>query len=164
MASNSSFDVVSEINFQEMSNAVNQAEKEISQRYDFKGSIAEIEFDKEQVKIHASDEFKLDTIIDILRGKMVKREISPKFLDPQKLEPASGGTVRQIIKIKKGISKEISKKIVSDIKNTKIKVQSQIMDDVVRVTGKDRDDLQKIIALLKSNDYGIELQFTNYRS
>lgn len=164
MASNCSFDVVSEINMQEMDNAVNQAVKEISQRYDFKGSVAEIEIDKEQVKIHASDEFKLETILEILKGKMIKRGISAKFLDPQKLEPASGGTIRQNFKIKKGISKENAKAIVQDIKASKIKVQGQIMEDVVRVSGKDKDDLQAVISMLKGKDYGIELQFVNYRS
>ncbi|EYE89639.1 hypothetical protein Q428_01060 [Fervidicella metallireducens AeB] len=164
MAGNCSFDVVSEINVQEMDNAVNQTIKEISQRFDFKGCVAEIEFNKEEIKIHAEDEYKLNTILEILRGKMVKRNVSPKFLDPGKLEPASGGTVRQVVKIKKGISKEKAKEIIQDIKTSKIKVQAQIMDDVVRVSGKNKDDLQAVIHMLKGKDYDIELQFTNYRS
>lgn len=163
MAQNNSFDVVSEINFQEMDNAVNQTVKEITQRYDFKGSVAEIEFNKEEVKIHAQDDFKLESIIEILKGKMIKRGVSPRFLDPGKVEPASNGTVRQTVKIKKGISKEKAKDIIQDIKNSKIKVQAQIMEDVVRVSGKDKDALQAAIQLLKGNDYDIELQFTNYR-
>jgi len=164
MASNCSFDVVSQVDMQEMDNAVNQAKKEISQRYDFKGCVAEIELGEEEIKIHAQDEFKLESMLEVLRGKMVKRGISPKFLDYKKVEPASAGTVRQMITIKKGISKENAKKIVQDIKNTKLKVQAQIMEDIVRVSGKDKDDLQKVIQMLKSNDYGIELQFINYRS
>jgi uncharacterized protein YajQ (UPF0234 family) len=164
MASNCSFDVVSQLDMQEMDNAVNQTKKEIGQRYDFKGCIAEIELGEEDLKIHAQDEFKLESILEVLRGKMVKRGIAPRFLDYQKVEAASAGTVRQVITIKKGISKENAKKIVQDIKNTKLKVQGQIMDDTVRVSGKDKDDLQEIIQLLKSNDYGIELQFINFRS
>lgn len=164
MAANSySFDVASEVNQQEMDNAVNQTVKEITQRYDFKGTVAEIELKDEEIKVHAQDEFKLESILDILRGKMIKRSISAKFLDPQKLEPASNGTVRQTIKIKKGVSKEKSKEIVQDIKNSKLKVQAQIMDDVVRVSSKDKDELQKIIQMLRGKDYGIELQFINYR-
>lgn len=164
MASNCSFDVVSEIDMQELDNALNQTRKEITQRYDFKGSIAEIEISGEEIKIHAQDEFKLESIMEIFRGKMVKRNISPKFLDPGKMEPAASSTVRQTIKIKKGISKENAKLIVQDIKNTKMKVQAQIMDDVVRISGKDKDDLQKAIQLLKGKDYGIELQYINFRS
>jgi uncharacterized protein YajQ (UPF0234 family) len=163
LAGSSSFDIVSEIEIQEMDNAINQTRKEISQRYDFKGTIAEIDFNNEELKVHAQDEFKLESIMEILKGKMVKRGISPRFLDIQKLEPASNGTVRQVIKIKKGIQKEKAKEIVQDIKNSKIKVQGQIMEDVVRVSGKDKDDLQAVIQLVKGKDYGVELQFTNYR-
>lgn len=164
MASNCSFDIVSEIDMQEMDNAINQTVKEITQRYDFKGVVSEVEFNKEEVKIHAQDDFKLESIAEILRGKMIKRGLSPRFLDPSKVEPASAGTVKQVLKIKKGISKENAKEIIQDIKNAKIKVQAQIMEDVVRVSGKDKDDLQKVIQLVKGKDYGIELQFTNYRS
>ena len=163
MANAYSFDVASEINEQEMDNAVNQAVKEITQRYDFKGAVAELEHSNGEVKIHAQDEFKLKSIIEILEGKMIKRSISPKFLDPGKLEPASGGTVKQVVKIKKGISKEKSKEIIQDIKNSKLKVQAQIMDEIVRVSSKDKDDLQKVIQMLRGKDYGIELQFINYR-
>lgn len=163
MATNSSFDIVSEINMQEMDNAVNQTVKEITQRYDFKGAVAEIEFKENELKIHAQDEFKLESILEILRGKMVKRSLSPRFLDLGKVEPASNSTVRQVIKIKKGIEKEKAKELIQDIKNSKIKVQGQIMDDVVRVSGKEKDDLQKVIQLVKGKDYGIEIQFTNYR-
>lgn len=160
---NPSFDVVSEINMQEMDNAINQTVKEITQRYDFKGAVAEVDFKDTELKIHAQDEMRLDSIIDILRGKMAKRSISPKFLDLGKVEPANNSTVRIVIKIRKGIDKEKAKQIVQDIKNSKIKVQAQIMDDVVRVSGKDKDDLQQVIQLIKGKDYGIEIQFTNYR-
>lgn len=164
MGSNCSFDVVSEIDMQELANALNQTKKEIIQRYDFKGAVAEIEIAADEIKIHAQDEFKLESIMEIFKSKMVKRNISPRFLDTGKIEPASSGTVRQDLKIKKGISKENAKIIVQDIKNSKLKVQSQIMDDVVRVTGKDKDNLQNVIQLLKGKDYGIELQFLNFRS
>lgn len=165
MASSFSFDIASEINMQEMDNAVNQTVKEITQRYDFKGAVAEIELSAEEIKIHAQDEFKLTSIIEVLRGKMVKRNISPKFVDDSsKIEPASNGTVKQVLKIKKGISKEKAKEIIQDIKSSKIKVQAQIMEDVVRVSGKDKDDLQSVIQMLKGKDYDIELQFINFRS
>lgn len=163
MADNSSFDIVSQVDMQEMDNAVNQCKKEISQRYDFKGAVAEIELSKEDIKIHAQDEFKLKSIIEILKGKMVKRGISPRFLDEQKVEPASNGTVRQTLNIKKGISKEKGKEIVQDIKGMKLKVQAQIMEDILRVSGKNKDDLQSVIQMVKGKDYEIELQFINYR-
>lgn len=164
MASNSSFDVVSEINNQELDNAVNQAIKEISNRYDFKGTVANVELGKNEIKINAQDEYKLNTIIEILKGKMIKRGVSPKFLDcDSKIEAASGTTVKQTLKVKSGIEKDKAKEVIKDIKDSKIKVQAQIMDETVRVSGKDKDELQQVIALLKSKDYGIELQFTNYR-
>lgn len=163
MADTNSFDIVSQIDMQEMDNAVNQCRKEISQRYDFKGSVAEIEIGKDELKVHAQDEFKLNSMLEVLKGKMVKRGISPKFLDMGKVEPASNGTVRQNITIKKGVSKEKAKEIIQDIKNSKLKVQAQIMDDTVRVTGKNKDDLQAVIQMVKGKDYDIELQFMNYR-
>lgn len=163
MASNPSFDVVSEIDMQEMDNAINQTVKEVTQRYDFKGAVATIDFKDNEIKIHTADQLKLDSILDILRGKMAKRNISPRFLDPEKVEPANNSTLKQVIKIKKGIEKDKAKEIVQDIKNSKIKVQAQIMDDVVRVSGKDKDFLQEVIALIRGKDYGIEIQFTNYR-
>lgn len=164
MANSYSFDIVSNVNMQEVDNAINQAKKEISQRYDFKGSKIEIELvNDDEIKLTADDEFKLNATLEILRGKFVKRGISPKALDLGKVENASLGAARQTAKIVKGISKEKAKIINTDIKNSKIKVQSQIMDDVLRITGKDKDDLQKVIALVKGKDYGIDLQFTNYR-
>lgn len=165
MASNYSFDVVSDVDFQEVDNAVNQTVKEITQRYDFKGSKTEVLFSQsdEEIKIATDDEFKLNAVADILRGKFIKRGIPAKNLDFGKVENASLGTVRQKVKIVKGISKDKAKLIISDIKDSKLKVQAQIQDIQLRVIGKDKDDLQKAIALLKSKDYGIELQFTNYR-
>ncbi|MBZ4655402.1 MAG: YajQ family cyclic di-GMP-binding protein [Peptococcaceae bacterium] len=165
MAKENSFDIVSEVNLQEVDNAVNQTIKEISQRFDFKGSKADVELTKEdEIKVVADDEYKLKSVIDILQSKMVRRGVSLKFLEYGKVEPAAGGTVRQIITIKKGISKEKGKEIVNAIKNMKLKVQAQIQDDQVRVSGKERDDLQKVIQHLKQQDFGIELQFTNYRT
>ncbi|AOT72178.1 YajQ family cyclic di-GMP-binding protein [Geosporobacter ferrireducens] len=164
MASNCSFDVVSEVNFQEVDNAVNQAKKELAQRYDFKGSKATIDLDKDEIKITAEDDFRIKNIVDILQTKLVKRNVPLKSLDYGKIEPAGGSMARQIITVQRGISKEKGKDIVAAIKNSKLKVQAQIMDDQVRVTGKDKDILQEVIQMLKSKDFGVELQFTNYRS
>ena len=163
MASSYSFDVVSQVDMQEVDNAINQALKEINQRYDFKNSKVEIELGEEEVKLLADDEFKMNAVIDILKAKLIKRGVSPKTLDLGKIEKASMGSVRQIAKIVKGISKEKAKEIVQEIKSSKIKVQAQIMEDQLRISGKDKDDLQAAIAFLKGKDFGIELQFTNYR-
>jgi uncharacterized protein YajQ (UPF0234 family) len=165
MAKENSFDIVSEVAMQEVDNAVNQTLKEISQRFDFKGSKAEVELAKEdELKVIADDEYKLKSVVDILQSKMIKRGVSLKFLDYGKIEPATGGTVRQIITIKKGVNSEKAREIVAFIKQLKLKVQSQIQDEQVRVSGKERDDLQKVIQAIKDHDFGIELQFTNYRS
>lgn len=163
MAGTYSFDVVSEVNMQEVDNAVNQSKKEIEQRYDFKGSKTEIELGEEEIKIISDDEFKLKAVVEILKAKFIKRGVSPKALDLGNIDKASMGTVRQIGRLVKGISKEKAKEVVSEIKNSKIKVQAQIMEDKVRVSGKTKDDLQSVINLLKSKDFGIDLQFTNYR-
>jgi cyclic-di-GMP-binding protein len=164
MASSYSFDVVSDVDMQEVDNAINQSVKEIATRYDFKGSKAEIKLNGEEIKLVAEDEFKLNSVVEILKVKFVKRGISVKALDFGKVENGTLGSARQTVKIIKGISKEKAKDGVADIKASKIKVQAQIMDVQVRVTGKDKDDLQQTIALLKSKDYGIELQFINFRS
>jgi uncharacterized protein YajQ (UPF0234 family) len=158
-----SFDIVSKVDMQEVDNAVNQAIKEIGQRYDFKGSKSEISMEKEAVKVLADDDYKLKAVIDVLQSKFVKRNISIKFLDYGKVEQASGGMVRQLITIRQGISKEKGKEIIAAIKESKIKVQAQIQDDQVRVTGKNRDDLQETIQLLKGKDLEIEMQFVNFR-
>ncbi|WP_425058056.1 hypothetical protein SCACP_26980 [Sporomusa carbonis] len=164
MAKDCSFDIVSEVDMQEMDNAVNQTTKEIGQRYDFKGSKAEMVLDKDSLKLSAEDDYKLGAMLDILRTKMVKRNVSLKCLDVGKIEPAAGGTVKQTIAIKKGISKEKGKEVVSYIKELKLKVQAQIMDDQVRVSGAKKDDLQTVIQKLKDKDFGIDLQFINFRS
>ena len=164
MASSFSFDIVSQVDVQEVKNSINQSMKEIEQRYDFKGSKTEIEIIKdEEIKITTDDEYKLSAVIDILKGKLIKRGVSPKALDFLKIEKASLGLVRQNIKLINGLSKEKTKDIVSSIKNSKIKVQPQIIDDRIRVVGKNKDDLQQAIGFLKSNDFGVELQFNNYR-
>ncbi|KAF0219781.1 MAG: hypothetical protein FD174_1794 [Geobacteraceae bacterium] len=160
-----SFDIVSKVDMQEIDNAVNQTLKEIAQRYDFKGSKSEVTLEKESnvIKVLADDDFRLKSIIDILQSKFIKRGISVKALQYGKTENASGGMVRQVITIQQGISKEKGKDINAVIKETKLKVQSQIQEEQVRVTGKDIDDLQEVIKLLKGKDLGIELQFVNFR-
>jgi cyclic-di-GMP-binding protein len=158
-----SFDIVSKVDLQEVDNAVNQTIKEISQRYDFKGSKCEVTMEKEAIKILADDDFKLKAVVDILQSKFIKRGISPKALQYGKAETASGGMVRQVIDIQQGISKEKGKEIIAVIKESKIKVQAQIQDDQVRITGKNRDDLQETIQLLKGKDLGVEMQFGNFR-
>lgn len=163
MASTYSFDVVSEVDLQEVDNAVNQAKKEIDQRYDFKGSKTEIDLGETEIKIASDDEFRLKAVVEIIKAKFIKRGISPKALDLEKVEKASLGTVRQTAKIVKGISKEKAKEVVAEIKASKLKVQTQIMDNQVRVSGKEKDDLQAVMALLRGKDFGIDLQFTNYR-
>lgn len=163
MAKDSSFDVVSTVDMQEVDNAVNQANKEISQRYDFKNSKSKITVENEELKIIADDDFKLKSVIDILQSKLIRRKVPIRNLEYIKAESASGGLLRQNIKINQGLKTETAKSIVKDIKTLKLKVQAQIMGDQVRISGKKRDDLQTVIASLKGNDYGVELQFTNYR-
>jgi uncharacterized protein YajQ (UPF0234 family) len=163
MASDSSFDVVSKVNLQEVDNAVNQTIKEIEQRYDFKGCKTEITLENGEIRILTSDEFKLRSVIDILQTKLIKRSVSIKNLDYGKVEDASGNAKRQLVKVKQGIEMEQAKQIVKDIKSLNLKIQAQIMNDQVRVTGKNKDDLQSAIQLLKSKDYQVELQFVNYR-
>ncbi len=163
MAKAESFDVVSEVNMQEVDNAINQTNKEIKQRYDFKKSKSEVSVEEEHIKIISDDDFKLKSVIDILETKLVGRKVPIRNLEYGKAEEASGGTVRQLVKLKQGIESETSRKMVKDIKGLKLKVQAQIMDDQVRVSGKNRDDLQAVIALLKENDYKLALQFINYR-
>ena len=158
-----SFDIVSKVDMQEVDNAVTQASKEISQRYDFKGSKSSITPEKDSVKVMADDDYKLKAVIDVLQSKFMKRGISIKALQYGKVEQASGGMVRQIITVQQGISKEKGKEIIAVIKESKLKVQAQIQDEQVRVTGKNRDDLQEAIAALKGKDLDVEMQFTNFR-
>jgi uncharacterized protein YajQ (UPF0234 family) len=165
MADEHSFDIVCEIDLQEVSNAVNQAVKEIGQRFDFKGSKSSIELDKaaKSIKIISDDEHKLKSVIDILQSKLVKRGIPLKALIYGKIEPASGNTVRQTISLQQGVPVEKAKEIVKIIKDTKLKVSAEIQKDQVRVRGKKIDDLQKIISILREKDLGIHIQFANYR-
>jgi uncharacterized protein YajQ (UPF0234 family) len=158
-----SFDVVSKTEMQEVANAVQQAQKELAQRFDFKGSKSSIELSGEELILVSDDEGKLRSLKDILESKLVKRHVSLKALDYQKLEDAAMGTVRQRAKIVQGIEIEKAKAIVKAIKDAKVKVQASIQSDQVRVTGRSKDDLQRAMAIVKENDYGIPLQFTNYR-
>ncbi len=163
MAKECSFDVVSKIDMQEVKNAVNQTNKEISQRYDFRNSKAEVVLEEDTVKILADSDFQLKSVIDILESKLIRRKVAVKNLEYGKVESASGGMVRQSISIKQGIDDKTAKKIVKDIKSLKLKVQAKIMEDQLRVSGKKKDDLQQVIQFLKQNDYGLELQFVNFR-
>ena len=163
MAQEFSFDIVSKTEMQEVANAVQQAQKELAQRFDFKGSKSSIELTADEIVLSSDDEGKLRSVIDILESKLVKRQVALKALDYGKLEPAQMGTVRQKVKIVQGIESEKAKAIVRTIKDAKLKVQASIQSDQVRVVGRNKDDLQKAITLVKANDYGIPLQFTNYR-
>ena len=164
MAKENSFDIVSKTDYAEVTNAINQTTKEVSQRFDFKGSKATVEMQDKDLVLSAEDETKLRNVNDILQSKLVKRGISLKALDYQKIEPAAGGTVRQTIKVQQGIPTEKAKDIVKAIKDSKLKVQASIQGETVRVSGKDRDTLQEVIALLKGKDFGIDMSFDNYRS
>lgn len=163
MASEHSFDIVSKFDMQEMNNALNQALKEIETRFDFKGSKSDIKLDKEELVVLSDDEFKLQNVMDILSAKMTKRGLSIRNLEYGKVEPAGGSTVRQRIKLKQGIDQDIAKKINIMVKDSKLKVSSQIQGDQIRVTGKNLDDLQKVMQLVKTADLPLDLQFTNYR-
>lgn len=164
MAKENSFDIVSKTDYAEITNALNQTTKEVGQRFDFKGSKAAVELAEKDLILSAEDETKLRNMNDVLQGKLVKRGISLKALDYQKIEPAAGGTVRQTVKIQQGIPTEKAKEIVKFIKDGKFKVQASIQGETVRVSGKDRDTLQEIIGALKAKDFGIDMQFDNYRS
>lgn len=163
MANEFSFDVVSKTDMQEVANAVQQAQKELAQRFDFKGSKSSIELSGEELVLVSDDEGKLVSVKDILESKLVKRKVSLKSLEYQKLEQAAGGTVRQRAKIVQGIETEKAKAIVKTIKDAKVKVQASIQADQVRVVGRSKDDLQRAMSLVRETDYGIPLQFTNYR-
>ena len=164
MAASNSFDVVSEVDMMEVSNAVQQAMKEIRQRFDFKGSVSDITLEAETLTLLSDDESRLKAVIDVLTTKLVKRGVSLKSLEYGKIEPAAKGTVRQVVTIQRGIPTEKAKEIVKFIKGTGIRVQAAIQENQVRVSGKNRDDLQAVIGALKGRDFGLDLQFTNYRS
>ena len=164
MASDSSFDVVSKVDLQELDNALNQARKEIAGRFDFKNSKTDISFDgKSVITVLSDDELKMKNVMDILQSKAVKRGIEIKAFDFGKPEPASQNTVRQTITVRSGIPKDKSKPLMEAIKALKLKVTAQYQDEQIRVSGKSRDDLQKVIASLKAMDYELPLQFVNYR-
>ncbi|WP_285855547.1 YajQ family cyclic di-GMP-binding protein [Paenibacillus camelliae] len=163
MMSEYSFDIVSNVDLQELSNAVTQAEREISTRFDFKGSKTNLTLVKDELTIVSDDDYKLNAVIDILLAKMVKRNVPTKNLDYGKIEGASGGTVRQKIKIRQGIEQDISKKINTLIKDSKLKVKSQIQGDQLRVTGKSKDDLQAVMHMLRNAKLDLDLQFVNFR-
>ncbi|HEX9414282.1 MAG TPA: YajQ family cyclic di-GMP-binding protein [Ktedonobacterales bacterium] len=163
MAGESSFDVVSQYDEQELLNALDQARREISQRFDLKDTKTEIKHEKKSLTITTASEFTLKSVLDVLESKMVKRGLSLKILKPGKLEPASGGMVRQPIELQEGISQELAKEISKLIRDTSPKVRPQIQGDAVRVVAKSRDELQSVIALLKGKDFPVPLQFINYR-
>ena len=160
-----SFDVVNKVDMQEVSNAVNNSKKEILQRYDFRGSNTQIELDNkiQQIVVTTEDEMKMHAVHDILITHTVRRKLDPECLDFKVVQAAGGKTLRQEVVIQEGIDRDVARKMVKDIKDTKMKVQAAIQGDELRVSGKKRDDLQAAIALLKGGDYGIPLQFVNMR-
>lgn len=165
MADEHSFDIVSKVDMQEVLNSVQQATKEMSQRFDFKGSKSSIDLnkDKGEITLISDDEHKLKNVIDILQSKLAKRKVSLKFLQYGKVEPSAGGTVRQVITLQQGIAMEKAKEIVKIIKDSKLKVQAEIQKDQVRVRAKKIDDLQAVIAMFREKDLGIHMEFMNYR-
>lgn len=163
MSSESSFDIVSSIDMQELNNAIQQAEKEIASRFDFKGSKSSIALDKNELVVSSDDEYKLNSVLDVLHSKMVKRGISLKNLQYGKIEPAASSTVRQRIGLKQGIDQENAKKINVIIRDSKLKIKSQIQGDQLRVSGKNKDDLQKAIQMIRQADVPLDLQFINFR-
>lgn len=164
MAQQNSFDIASKVDRSEIVNAIDQTMKEVRQRFDFKGSRAEVVLEEKDLLLTAEDETKLRNMNDILQQKLVRRGVPLKAFSYGRVEPAAGGTVRQRAAIQQGIPVEKAKEIVKHIKDTKAKVQASIQGDVVRVTGRDRDTLQEVIASLKSKDFGIHMDYTNYRS
>jgi uncharacterized protein YajQ (UPF0234 family) len=163
VASEYSFDVVSKVDMEEVKNAITQAMKEIETRFDFKGSKSSIALEKEEIIVKSDDDYKLTSVIDILQTKLMKRGVPIRNMDYGKIEPASGGTVKQNIKLRQGVDQENAKKINILIRDSKLKVKSQIQGDQIRVTGKSKDDLQAVMSLLRGADLPLELQFLNYR-
>ncbi|HTL80286.1 MAG TPA: YajQ family cyclic di-GMP-binding protein [Bacteroidia bacterium] len=160
-----SFDIVSKIDAQTLDNAINSARKEILGRFDFRGTQTTIDLDKKNLTllITTEDEMRLNSIIDIIRNRMIKQQIDPRSIDETKVHYASGPMIKKDIKIKQGIDKDTARKIQKDIKETKLKVQAQQMDDMIRVSGKKIDELQAVIALCRRNDYELPLQFVNMK-
>jgi uncharacterized protein YajQ (UPF0234 family) len=165
MAADNSFDVVSKVEIQEVKNAIDQATKEVNARFDLKSSKSKIELEgAETIQLASQDEYTLKAVIEILSQKLVKRGISLKNLEYEKVEPAANSSVRQKIKLKQGIASENAKKIVAVVKDSKLKAQARIQGDTVRIVSKDRDILQQVMGKLRGGDFGVELQFTNFRS
>jgi uncharacterized protein YajQ (UPF0234 family) len=164
MPPENSFDVESTVNLQEVRNAVQQAGKEIATRYDLKKAAAEVALEGEEMVMGAADEFSLNQALEVVKTKLVRRGVNLKSLRFGKIEPASGGRVRQRITLQQGIPQETAKRLVAEIKSKKLKVQAAIQGDTVRVSGKNRDDLQAVIATLKALDLDVPLSFTNYRT
>jgi len=158
-----SFDIVSQLDTQEMDNAINQARKEIATRYDFRGSKSKVDWDKEKIDLLADDDFKMRSLIDIVREKAMRRKIDARALDIGKIEDGAGGLKKCEIKLKQGVPVETARDMVKAIKNSKIKVQAQIQDNQVRVSGKKRDNLQEAIELIREKGYDLPLQFVNFR-
>ncbi len=165
MASDNSFDIVSKVDYQEAANAIDQAKRELIQRYDLKNTKSEIEFQQKEdlIVLISENDYTLNSVNEILKSKMIKRQVPIKALNYGDIKEAGGNTVRQEITIQNGIPKEKAKDIIKDIKDLKLKVQAQIQEDQLRISGKNRDDLQAVIAMVRAKDYGIHVSFTNYR-
>jgi cyclic-di-GMP-binding protein len=163
VASESSFDVVSRVDRQELDNALNQARKEIENRFDFKHSKTSIDFDGKKITLISDDEMKMRNVVDVLRAKAVRRGVDIKAFEFGEVEPAAGGAVRQLVTLRSGIPKEQSKALLEQIKSLRLKVNAQYQDEQIRVSAKSKDDLQKVIAALRSMEYELPLQFVNYR-
>jgi cyclic-di-GMP-binding protein len=159
-----SFDIVSKVDMQEVSNAIQQALKEIHTRFDLKDSKSNIELEKDAIVLHSSDDYKLKAVNDVLQQKLVKRAVPLKNLSYGVVEPAAGGTAKRRVTLQQGIAVEKAREIVKLVKDSKKRAQASIQGDLVRVSSKDRDTLQEIIAMLRQRDFGIDLQFTNYRT
>ena len=164
MATDNSFDIVCKIDMQEVTNAVDQARREVETRYDLKGSRNEIKLEKTDLLLSAPDDMKLKAVVDILQSKLHKRGVPLKALTYGTVQTAGGGVLKQTLGLQQGIPIEKAREIVRLIKDTKLKVQASIQEDQVRVAGKNRDDLQRVIALVRERDFGIAVQFTNYRN
>jgi uncharacterized protein YajQ (UPF0234 family) len=158
-----SFDIVSEVDLQEVDNAVNQARKEVGQRYDFKGSTTEIALEKNEIVITSDDDFRVKAVVEVLQAKMIRRQIPAKALSFGPIEPAAGGRARQKVTVQQGIDVEHARQLVKCIKDSKLKAQAQIQGDQVRVSSKDRDILQRVIQLLRQQDLPMAIQFGNFR-
>jgi uncharacterized protein YajQ (UPF0234 family) len=164
MAKENTFDIASTVDLNEVTNAIHQTMKEVRQRFDFKGSQSEVQLEEAELVLKSDDEYKLQSLTEILQQKLVKRKVPLKALSYGKVDSALGATVRQRVSIQQGISSEKAKEINRFIRDTKLKVKTTIQEDSVRVSGRDRDTLQKVITLLREKDFGIDMQFTNYRT